>query len=191
MCLWLLNTLRRAANPSLSDSWTKAALFETKHQNVQEGPRLRLASCQALQWLIKVRIRKELRCGFIASSSLDWAFKNMFEKLPSFFSLSSFFLHSGFVVWRAEKEAYPPWYWKCLKVMSFEHIRQGRCNRNGHLMKLLRKHLLLTLSLSAVYLKCEHLNHLAIEWLLQQVRVGLMDQDKFFCFFLMNESLGG
>lgn len=31
-------SLRHAASLSLSDSWTKAALFETKHQNVQEAP---------------------------------------------------------------------------------------------------------------------------------------------------------
>lgn len=50
------------------DSCIKAALSESKHHSVQEAP-VHLASPPALQRFIKARIRKDLRCGFMASSN--------------------------------------------------------------------------------------------------------------------------
>lgn len=55
-------------------------------------PQIHLASPQTLQWLIKVRIRKELLSGFIASSNMGSAFEKIFENLPSFLFFFSFTL---------------------------------------------------------------------------------------------------
>lgn len=85
-CLWLLET------HWIASSLTVEQKLLCLKQNVRmcKRPQIHLASPQTLQWLIKVRIRKELLSGFIASSNMGSAFEKIFENLPSFLFFFSF-----------------------------------------------------------------------------------------------------